>query len=245
MIGLTKRIKIVDPWPALLLDDSTLVVADLHFGVEEELESVGVHIPTSVAPKVIKMVLEPLKELGLSELIVLGDVKHEFGYPSPSEWISTKKFIKTLKGSSINLKVVQGNHDNYIIAVLKEFDIELYKKALPWGKVTLTHGHIAPEEIESISNYVILGHEHPSILIRDSVGFKHRFKCFLHGQVDGRTLLVLPSLSPIAYGTDVNSNPSSTFLSPFLRDKDVLNMTPYAVEPGEGLQKFPKLRDIH
>ncbi|MEM3403085.1 MAG: metallophosphoesterase [Nitrososphaeria archaeon] len=244
MISLTKRIKIVDPWPALLLDDSTMVVADLHFGIEDELESLGIHIPTSVAHRIMNTILTPLKKLGLNKLIVLGDIKHEFGYPSPSEWLSTKAFIKTLKELKVDLKVVQGNHDNYIIAVLKEFNIELHKKAMHFGSATLTHGHLPLEEIELISEYVILGHEHPSIVITDSVGFKHRFKCFLHGRVGGQTLIVLPSISPIAYGTDVNTNPSSMFLSPFLKDKDVLNMIPYAVEPGKGLQKFPKLKNV-
>jgi len=243
-IKLTRRLKIVEPWPALVLDDSILVVSDLHFGIEEELEAEGVHVPTSLAPKIIDLIMKPLKEMGLSEVLILGDVKHEFGYPSPSEWISTKKLIKSLREAGARLKVVRGNHDNYIIAILKEFNVELLQPSFTVGDMTFTHGHVPEEELPSVTDLIILGHEHPSIAVKDSLGFLYRFKCILHGKVGGKTLVVLPSLSPVAYGTDVNISPPSAFLSPFLRDKDVSEMTPYAVEPGKGLQRFPKIKHI-
>ncbi|MEM2505923.1 MAG: metallophosphoesterase [Nitrososphaeria archaeon] len=242
-IKLTKRLKIVEPWPALILDDNILVVSDLHFGIEEELEAEGIHVPSSLAPKIINFITKPVKEMGLNEVLILGDVKHEFGYPSPSEWISTKKLISNLKELNIKLRIVRGNHDNYIIAILKEFNIELIQPHTIIGDMTFTHGHI-PEEEYDTTNFIIFGHEHPSIAIRDKLGYLHRFKCLLYGKVDKKTLIVLPSLSPAAYGTDINLNPSTTFLSPFLRNKDISEMIPYAIEPGEGVQKFPKLKYI-
>ena len=96
----------------------------------------------------------------------------------------------------------------------------------------------------SESDFVVLGHKHPAIAIRGDGGFRHRFKSFLFGKVDHTTLLVLPSISPIAYRTDVNLNPTSTFLSPFLKNKVISEMVPFAIEPGIGVQKFPKLKHI-
>lgn len=243
-IKLTKRLKIVEPWPALILNNNTLVVSDLHFGIEEELEAEGIHVPSSLAPKIINFIIKPVKEMGLSEVLILGDVKHEFGYPSPSEWISTKKLITGLKELNVKLRVVRGNHDNYIIAIFKEFNIELIQPSTIIREMTFTHGHIPEDELPATTDFIIFGHEHPSIAIKDRLGYIHRFKCLLHGKVGGKTLIILPSLSPAAYGTDVNLKPSSTFLSPFLRDKDVSEMTPYAIEPGKGIQKFPKIKYI-
>jgi len=243
-IRLTRRLKIVEPWPALILDDRMLIVSDLHFGIEEELEAEGIHVPSSLAPKIINYIIRPVKEMGLSEVLILGDVKHEFGYPSPSEWISTRKLIKNLKELNVKLKIIRGNHDNYIIAILKEHNIELIQPSLTVGEMTFTHGHIPEKELTSTTDFIILGHEHPSIAIKDKLGFLHRFKCILHGKVEEKTLIVLPSLSPAAYGTDININPSSTFLSPYLKDKDISEMVPYAIEPGKGLQKFPKIKYI-
>ncbi|MCX8188979.1 MAG: metallophosphoesterase [Nitrososphaeria archaeon] len=240
---MTKRLKIVEPWPALILDESILVVSDLHFGIEEELEAEGIHVPSSLAPKIINFIIKPVKELSLNEVLILGDVKHEFGYPSPSEWISTKKLISSLKELNVKLRVVRGNHDNYIITIFKEFNVELIQPYTIIGDMTFTHGHIPEEELNT-TNFIIVGHEHPSIAIRDKLGHIHRFKCLLYGKVDKKTLIVLPSLSPAAYGTDINLNPSSTFLSPFLRNKNISEMTPYAIEPGKGVQKFPKLKYI-
>lgn len=72
-IKLTKRLKIVEPWPALILDDNILVVSDLHFGIEEELEAEGIHVPSSLAPKIINFITKPVKEMGLNEVLILGD----------------------------------------------------------------------------------------------------------------------------------------------------------------------------
>src|SRR5207245_5992683 len=60
--------------PVLMADDA-LVVADLHIGLEEELQEKGIRIP-SRAEGMGRKLAEIADRRGASRLIVLGDVKH-------------------------------------------------------------------------------------------------------------------------------------------------------------------------
>src|SRR5438046_1984288 len=60
--------------PVLMADDA-LVVADLHIGLEEELQEKGIRIP-SRAEGMGRKLAEIADRRGASRLIILGDVKH-------------------------------------------------------------------------------------------------------------------------------------------------------------------------
>lgn len=77
--------------------EGKLVVADLHLGLADEQESKGVHIPTTTLPKILESILVPAREYGCSKVILLGDVKHEFGRPSEPEWYAVRKLIKAVR----------------------------------------------------------------------------------------------------------------------------------------------------
>jgi metallophosphoesterase superfamily enzyme len=65
---------------------------------------------------------------------------------------------------------------------------------------------------------LVLGHEHPSVLLRDKIGATVRLPCFLYHTVE--RILILPAFSRITGGSNVMSR---GFLSRALRD----------IEPGE------------
>ena len=54
-------------------------------------------------------------------------------------------------------------------------------------------------------------------------------------------LTVLPSVSPLAYGSDVNEIPSEELLSPILRRVRMEEFTPYVIEVGVAVKRFPKI----
>ncbi len=244
-IRIAKGLSIASPWPALLIEkENMLIVADLHLGLEDEQESKGIHIPTTVFPKIMNSVLTPAKELGCDKVVITGDFKHEFGKPSEAEWYSVKKMIRGIREIKAEPLVIRGNHDNYIILLLKEMNVKLFQPSLSINGLTLFHGHLEPTEKEEKAKHIIMGHEHPSIVIKDDLGVKHRFKAFLTGKVGKKTVTVLPSSSPLSYGSDMNETLKKDLLSPILQKSPLCDFVPYAIEIGVAVKRFPKLGSL-
>ncbi|MEM1525002.1 MAG: hypothetical protein QW618_02555, partial [Nitrososphaerales archaeon] len=155
-----------------------------------------------------------------------------------------KKLFKALKEVGCNVEVVRGNHDNYIIYILKELDVKLHQSSILIDRFLIKHGHepLLNDEIE-VKN-IIIGHEHPVIAIKNDLGVKHRFKAFLHGKLGEKAITVLPSISPLAYGTDVNETPNQNLLSPILQQAELGELKPYVIEIGVAVRDFPKLKYI-
>lgn len=242
-VQVKRGVYILRPWPALLIDKlRTVVVADLHIGLEEQKEREGIHIPKSLFPEIFSYVARPLERIGVERIVLLGDVKHEFGYPQPTEWAGVKKLLRALLDRRLRVDVVRGNHDNYIISILKDLDIPLHDPFLLAEDIAFFHGHLDPHLLPQEAQLVVTGHEHPSIVIRDDLGFRHRYKAFLSGPWRGRTLLVLPSVSPLALGSDVNELPPGELLSPILRTSELDEFEPYLIDVGHEVRKFPSIR---
>ncbi|MFN4336603.1 MAG: metallophosphoesterase [Candidatus Nitrosocaldus sp.] len=271
LMELEEGVSIVSPYPCVYLaEHDTLLFADTHLGLEEHRERLGIHIPYPVTQHIIDCILGPVRELSCRRVIILGDVKHEFGKPSADEWYSLKKLVSALRKSNCELEVVRGNHDNYIIYILKELNVKLHDPHLllecsDGSSILLIHGHMESEVISHTSTnvrLVVMGHEHPSVAIKDELGTKHRFKAFLYGIMSsdcalghagtssdkntpkrkGTSIIVLPSLSPLAYGNPLNEN--TIVKSPILRRIGVEELTPYLIEVGLMVKRFPEMRHL-
>ncbi|MCH8022980.1 MAG: metallophosphoesterase [Thaumarchaeota archaeon] len=242
LIKLQKGLSIVSPWPAVYIEkESTLVVADLHLGLEDELQSKGLYLPSSTFPTILENIISPVIDLACKRIILLGDIKHEFGRPKEAEWWGVRRLIKKLKELKCEPAIVRGNHDNYIIYISKELGAITYDRSVTLDDFLLFHGHLPLNLEEAKASHIIMGHEHPSIQIRDSLGVKHRYKAFLHGKIGNKIFTILPSVSPLTIGSDVNIIPSSELLSPLLRGENLDKVTPYALDIGSAVQKFPNL----
>lgn len=241
MIKIDKHLSIIDPCPCIYIDD-TLLISDTHLGLEEQRERLGISIPISVTDTIIEYIVNPIKELDCKKVILLGDVKHEFGKPSSEEWFAVRKIIKSIREVGAEPEVVRGNHDNYIINILKSMDVKLHDPYLLFDKYFLMHGHLDLEDRFGDAKYVFLGHEHPAVTIRDDVNAKHRFKAFLIGNINNRKVIVLPSASPLAYGNPVNELDKSELLSIFLRKYGIDEFIPCLIEIGEAVKEFPAIK---
>ncbi len=243
MVSITKGVSIVSPWPCIYLErEDTLLVSDTHLGLEDQREKLGIHIPGSIMTHILESIIEPIKSLNCKRIILLGDIKHEFGRPSEAEWYAVKKFIKALRDLNCEPEVVRGNHDNYIVYVLQELNIKLHDPALRLGDSYLTHGHHDLDDDYKDAKHIFMGHEHPAIVVKDDVGVKHRFKAFLSGIINNRTVTVLPSVSPLSYGNPVNEMAKREFMTPLLRKHGIETFTPYLIEIGKTVKKFPEMK---
>ncbi len=241
MIRLDKYISIVDPYPAIYIrDEDALIITDTHLGLEEQRERLGISIPLSITDKIIEHIINSIKEVGCKRVIILGDVKHEFGKPSNEEWLSVRKMIKSLRALNVEPEVIRGNHDNYIINILKGMNVKLHDPYLLNDRYFFMHGHLDLEDRFDGAEYIFLGHEHPAITISDDYT-KHRFKSFLRGDINNKKVIVLPSISPLAYGNPVNEY-NNELMSIFLRRYGIDEFIPYLIEIGKVVKEFPKIK---
>ncbi len=241
MIKIDKHISIVDPYPSIYInDEDLLIITDTHLGLEEHREKLGISIPLSITDKIIEYIVNSIKEANCKRVIILGDVKHEFGKPSSEEWFSVRKLIKSLRALNVEPEVVRGNHDNYIINILKGMNVKFHDPYLINDKYFFMHGHLDLEDKFNNANYIFLGHEHPAITIKDDF-VKHRFKSFLIGEINNKKVIVLPSISPLAYGNPVNEY-NNELLSILLRRHGIDEFIPYLIEIGKIVKEFPKIK---
>ncbi|MBO3800189.1 MAG: metallophosphoesterase [Candidatus Brockarchaeota archaeon] len=241
---LTEDVEIVEFEPALYVKSlDAMVVADIHLGLEWELEEKGVHIPFPTYEPIVKSLRNMFSYRPARRMIILGDIKNEFGDINPEEWTQVQDFVNDVRSLGAEPILIRGNHDNFVRIVLKRLNVEFQDPPVRIGKYFLIHGdkdHGLPGE----GTIVLMGHEHPVISIRDSIGVKHRFKSFLYGKYYGTEIIVLPSMNPLTMGTAVNEVDVGELLSPVLRKVDIMSFTPILLAQGEVLKKFPKISNL-
>jgi len=184
------QIKPMQPYPALLLQDNhdrALVVSDLHIGWERLLSQRGVHVP-SQTPKIKNMMLRLIKEAKPTRVIFLGDVKDAITKVSMEEWKDIPEFFEDIQEKVSDIQVVLGNHDGNLEPLLPETVKILSPTGISFGDVGLFHGHAwpAPELLECRS--LITGHVHPTVAIRDPMGFRMTRQVFVKAPCNGEQL---------------------------------------------------------
>jgi putative SbcD/Mre11-related phosphoesterase len=225
-----------------LKTQETLVLADLHIGLEHELMGDGTYLPVLQYPSIEKSILGLVEECSPKTLIINGDFKHEFGKITNQEWTEILNLWDALKRVEVGLELVRGNHDNFLINILKQRKKDIHFPSMINGNVLITHGH-KPFHIPDDITTIILAHEHPALAFRDDAGGKHRFKCYLYGRFKGLDVLVIPAYSPLAAGVPVNSHKKKKFMTAWLNKIDTDDFIPVIVDSGEML-KFPPLKDL-
>jgi len=164
---IARGLKLIGDTEALMIEElDTLLIADLHIGYEQALEKSGVFLPRSQYPKLKRRILELLEDVKPRRLLIAGDVKHEFGEATAQEWLETLDLLDTLLERA-KLTVVRGNHDNYLIPILKRKGIPLLDPVLAEEGYLIAHGHKPIPE--SRADVAIIAHEHPVLALRDEV----------------------------------------------------------------------------
>jgi putative SbcD/Mre11-related phosphoesterase len=193
---------------ALLIDNSILVFSDFHLGYEDYLIREGM-LPNIQFRETMKAIDEIFRELFLririvKKIVILGDLKHDFGKVNEAEWRESIKlldyFIK--KVGEKNIILIKGNHDNYLIGVAKKRGIKL-EKYWKYKGISFMHGNELYKKAVKDAKILILGHLHPAITLSDEYK-KEKYKCFLKGKWKKKTVYILPSFTNLSQGYDVS-----------------------------------------
>jgi len=222
--------------PALLVKigrERTLVVADLHLGLESELASKGVSLPSQIS-KVKERLAALIKRQKPDRLIFLGDVKHNVPIASWQEWRELPSFFGEL-AKLVRVEVIRGNHDGGLEGMAPP-EVKLHEaRGIVLGKrkrVGLMHGHTWPSPELLNTKLLVTAHNHPAIEFRDELGGRmvepiwlrakvdrSKFPKKLRGQIDGELpeLLVMPAFSELVGGAAVNRGIPKELIGPIFK----------------------------
>ncbi|MHA1259523.1 MAG: hypothetical protein ACTSRO_07775 [Candidatus Heimdallarchaeaceae archaeon] len=96
-----ENIKIVNVEPILFLEDiDSMVIADLHLGIEAIMLEDGTLTPYNQTNKIIEKVTRYLKSIKPKKLILNGDVKHSFQEAIKVENRDVKRFLTAVSSHS-------------------------------------------------------------------------------------------------------------------------------------------------
>ena len=202
--------------PALFIQDQkTLVVADLHIGIESELIESGVNAEPQTNKMIDHLVLL-CKKFHPKKIILLGDIKHNI--PSSTIWErkDVKNFLQTIEEFGI-IYVLPGNHDGNIKKLISEKTIVYPSDGCIIGNIGFVHGHRWPSEKIMQCEMIVMAHSHPTVMFTDRRGFRTFESCWLKAgfikdklierypeSIGDPQILVMPAFNPLCGGTAVN-----------------------------------------
>lgn len=188
------RLEFLAEGPAVLVENSerTLVVADLHFGIESDLARHGWHISSRTAER-IERLARLLARVKPDRLLLLGDVKQSVPYTIRQEWREIPEVLAALR-ARVPILVVPGNHDPGIERFLDPSELAERSGVVVDG-VGYLHGHTLPGPCLA-GRLVLVGHHHPLAAVQDEVGCALRSPAYIMGEVDDDCLGLPPSDRP-------------------------------------------------
>ena len=226
-------LKIVPGDAALIFSDeerSTLLISDLHLGLEKEMAKKGFRLP-AYSVRMVERVKGLTEKLGTKRLVVLGDVKHTVGKVEDLDWGVIPWFFDTMLDLFESVEVVPGNHDGSIRTVLPPRVILRPSHGTVLGhgrnKIGVAHGHAWPSEDAIATKDLVIGHSHFTYEMRDSLGSRTREAVWVradydvkelmegagyHSKAKGRgKLTVMPPFNRLVGGQPINRSKSFEF----------------------------------
>ncbi len=242
------RMEPVPDKPVLMAGDS-LVVADLHIGKEEELREAGFTLPNQ-AERMGEEIVALLEDLRPERLVILGDLKHQFPKSAGLEKRDVPRFFDRLTGVVPEVHLVRGNHDAHISYILPRW-VKLHgAEGTRFGDTGFVHGHAWPSQEVMEAATLLMGHNHPTILFPDRLGFRNIERCWLRAPVAEKSsrypqlpdeMIMLPAFNEFSGGTTMNES-GSRMLGPIV-NSELVDMTEADVHLLDGAY-LGKLRDM-
>ncbi len=157
--------------------ESTLLISDLHLGLEKEMAKKGFRLP-AYSVKMVDRVKNISEKYSAKRLAVLGDVKHTVGKVEDIDWGVVPWFFDTMLDLFEAVEVVPGNHDGSIKTVLPP-RVVLHPShgtvlGSGRGRVGVAHGHAWPSEEAISTQNLVIGHSHFTYEMRDAFGSRSR-----------------------------------------------------------------------
>jgi len=237
---------------ALLIENEILVLGDFHIGYDKSIEKD--FFPETQFKEIIKS-LEGIFDLLtkdnviIKKIIILGDLKHEFGKISNVEWGEGLKLLDYLEGKVDNncegkkIILIRGNHDNILDPITRKRNIKIrdYYKI---KTICFMHGDKLFESSLEGVNILILGHLHPAITLKEKYK-QEKYKCFLKGMWKKKLVYIIPSFNPVNFGFDLGEGLDKNNFKFIIEDKNLKEFEVIIYNPKEDKEySFGKIKGL-
>jgi putative SbcD/Mre11-related phosphoesterase len=153
---------IIDEPAFLVKEKKLLVIADLHIGIENELQENGLQVP-SQTNVMEQRLISILTTNTINDIILLGDIKHNIPSSTIQERSDVNRFLNTIETYG-NLHVLPGNHDGNIYRLLSSA-VKLHPSdGFVFEGIGFTHGHRKPNREVMECEQVVIAHTHPTVM---------------------------------------------------------------------------------
>jgi putative SbcD/Mre11-related phosphoesterase len=181
-------LKIVPREAALIFSESgsnTLLISDLHLGLEKEMARKGFSVP-SYSVKMVERIKDLADDFKVERVVILGDVKHSVGKVEDIDWSILPWFFETMLDLFARVEVVPGNHDGSIRTLVPN-RVKLHPSegaVLGEGRsrIGVAHGHAWPSEEAVATGNLVIGHSHFTYEMQDRFGSRSRESVWIFGR---------------------------------------------------------------
>jgi len=185
-------IRLLTPWPAMLLEgeERVLVATDFHLGIEYELAKMGINIPYQTE-RILGELLGLVREHRPERLLLLGDIKHGVPVTSFQEKREIPRFFSALQEEVELIDVTRGNHDANIQRLAPEGVTIHPSRGFLIGegfRVAAHHGHAWPNPRLLGADLILMGHSHPTVLLNTPLGVRISQRAWVRGGCEGRAM---------------------------------------------------------
>ncbi len=168
---LGQTLRLMPERSAFWVEQDVLLAADLHLGKEGTFRSAGIPLPQGPSQETLARLSRAIERSGTGRLVVLGDLFHG------------DQAIQAMAGSFgrwrkhhgwLAMDLINGSHDRWSGELPGEWGIQVHTRPLQIEPFALRH---EPEPLDG--SYVLAGHIHPGIGLRESrIGDMLRLPCF-------------------------------------------------------------------
>jgi putative SbcD/Mre11-related phosphoesterase len=203
--------------PALLLKGKkrTMIIADLHIGVEAELRESGINLP-SQTEKMASHLLNLCKTHKIESVVMVGDVKHKVPTSSRQEYFEIPMIFERLKELVSEVHVTLGNHDGDLRYFLSDWVNIHGPGGFVHRKIGIFHGHAWPTSKVMACDTVIMAHQHPTVQFIETLGERDSRPCWVKSQFlreniqekyphSQAKVIIIPTFNPLLGGTALNT----------------------------------------
>jgi len=205
---------------------SSIVLGDLHIGIENELRNQGINI--AYVEKLIEDIRKCKEKTNAKRIILLGDVKNSIGIPKfKSEIKNLQKFFDFLESEFEKIYVVKGNHDGMLNKIVNTKKTKFYSsRGFKIKNYGFFHGNAYPLEKIIKANFLFCSHFHPKYSLYLENKKIAEMRVFVIAKVKeifgkNKKLIILPPFSSLIIGKEIEELTKEKSVISNLIDKDI------------------------
>lgn len=212
---------------------ATLVVGDLHIGIETEYAHGGVKIPSGT-PRIVERLAALARSTRARRLVIAGDLKHSIQAVTDQERVELPRALCEIAQAFEEVVIVPGNHDGLADTLLpadaRNLMLAPVGGFLCRGGLLVVHGHAWPDRaLAGRARGLVVAHNHTAIALQDPLGRVSKEPAWARASVNPEAwrervgarsypeVILIPPFNELCTGVALNV-PGARPIGPLLRE---------------------------